>query len=185
MRFLVLDSTDGKPEQLLMHRPTNHFMRQSILDEIRSSKSGSETKVSNLEVSTSEPNLVTSDSEKAAIKEAPQLRSEPASSSEDDVFVRGVASAGLDSRTVRVLEARIFDLIKEILDVDSMNVLRRNFVALLHQSIKLFFSTTLKTWASAQAKVHIICIENLNNGIKFLNICGAGICIRRKSDMAS
>ncbi len=71
----------------------------------------------------------------------------------DEFAIHGIASAGLDSRTMRVLEARIYSLVKEILDVDSMNVVRRNLVSLIHQSSRLMFSTTLQEWASAQAKV--------------------------------
>lgn len=98
--------------------------------------------------------------EKTTNKEIPLSRSET-NGNDDDFFVRGVASAGLDSRTMRVLEARVYDLIKEVLDVDSMNVVRRNFVSLLRQSVRLFFSTTLKQWASAQAKVIFFCFNLL------------------------
>lgn len=65
---------------------------------------------------------------------------------------RGVASAGLDSRTMRILEVRVYDLLREVLDFDTMNVVRRKLVAIAHTSITVLFSGTLKEWASAQAK---------------------------------
>jgi hypothetical protein len=165
--------------------PSEHSMRQNVLHDIRSgSKKKSPSKVSSparattaktistATAATKNPPTTSADADSThtaaerlakdananahANTHAPTTNSKHAEQLEDEFFIRGVASAGLDSRTTRVLEARIFDLIKEVLDVDNMNVLRRNFVALLHQSVRLFFSTTLKTWASAQAKVSIV-----------------------------
>jgi hypothetical protein len=65
---------------------------------------------------------------------------------------RGVASASLDSRTMRILEVRVYDLLREVLDFDTMSVVRRKLVSIVHTSITVLFSGTLKEWASAQAK---------------------------------
>ena len=124
-------------------------MRQSVLNEIRFGK-GKSTDKSGVVISVDAP--LAQGIEKTTSRDTGTGRGE-ALNTDDDFFFRGVASAELDSRTMRVLEARVYDLIKEVLDVDSMNVVRRNFVSLLRQSVRLFFSTTLKTWASAQAKV--------------------------------
>lgn len=67
--------------------------------------------------------------------------------------IKGVANIGLDYRTMRVLETRIYSLVREVLDVENMNVVRRNLVSLLHQSSRLLFFDTIQKWASAQAKV--------------------------------
>lgn len=154
-KFLACDSfCDGNADPSVLAkavqvRQTEHSMRQSVLDEIRSGKGKSPDK---REVAISMDAPLAAGIEKTTSRDPGAGRGEVINT-EDDFFIRGVASAELDSRTMRVLEARVYDLIKEVLDVDSMNVVRRNFVSLLRQSVRLFFSTTLKTWASAQAKV--------------------------------
>ena len=130
---------------------TAHIMRQSVLDEIRSGKPRFvDGRVHSDGVNVSVASVT---SDKVSVKDSAPIRVDASLNSEKEFLFQGVASAGLDSRTMRVLEARVYDLIKEVLDVDNMNVVRRNFVSLLRQSVRLFFSTTLKHWASAQAKV--------------------------------
>lgn len=175
VNFLSSESNDVTKEAEIVERETRsdrivseHLMMQNVLSEVRSASLKSKSlqtrgknKSANATPSTaaaipgstsSVPAEATTSGKVAQHKDSANTTS-IASGEDNDFLVRGVASAGLDSRTMRILEARIYDLVKEILDVDSMNVLRRNFVSLLRQSVKLFFSTTLKTWASAQAKV--------------------------------
>lgn len=137
--------------------PSEHRIRQSVLDEIKTgnNKKATGTEPTRLDTMGAEIAIAVgtdNPSSKAVILNRVNIVED----SRDEFIIQGIASAGLDSQTMRVLEARVYDLIKEVLDVDNMNVLRRNFVSLLRQSVRLFFSTTLKHWASAQAKVSVL-----------------------------
>ena len=133
----------------------------SVADEIKSFSFRKSAKLSdNSSTNISAPQAAGSGAAQASngqVSTAGDVSIDPKAGSEgpstDEFAIHGIANAGLDSRTMRVLEARIYSLVKEILDVESMNVVRRNLVSLIHQSTRLMFSTTLQEWASAQAKV--------------------------------
>lgn len=56
-------------------------------------------------------------------------------------------------RVMHTMEYRAYKLIKELLEVDEMNMLRRNLVSVLRQSLRMLFSTTMTKWIAVQSKV--------------------------------
>lgn len=58
-------------------------------------------------------------------------------------------------RVMHTMEYRAYKLIKELLEVDEMNMLRRNLVSVLRQSLRMLFSTTMTKWIAVQSKAAV------------------------------
>lgn len=63
------------------------------------------------------------------------------------------ATEEIDPQTLIKIETRLYSLINELLEVEGMNVIRRNFVVILIKSLRFLFSTSAAKWVHARAKV--------------------------------
>mmetsp|Transcript_7629 Transcript_7629/g.12846 ORF Transcript_7629/g.12846 Transcript_7629/m.12846 type:complete len:1540 (+) Transcript_7629:186-4805(+) len=57
----------------------------------------------------------------------------------------------IDSRTIDLLETRVYALVDELLEVDGMSVIKKNIVSLLCKSIGIFFNGTFIKWMRHQS----------------------------------
>ncbi len=79
----------------------------------------------------------------------------------------------MDANLMLTIESRVYSLVNELLDLDGMSVIRRNFVVLLIRSIRFLFSTTATKWFHARAKV--MRLQGVYTRVDLLALIG--ICI--------
>src|SRR5690606_15196361 len=88
----------------------------------------------------------------------------------------------VDADMMRRIEDRVFSLLREVLEMDRMNIVRRQVLQLLRRTLRMFFTTSMAEWISSKYKVYrqdtyITMLIQFIRGAVWPN----GVLIQRKS----
>jgi hypothetical protein len=60
----------------------------------------------------------------------------------------------VDADMMRRIEARVYALLREVLEMDRMNIVRRQVLALLRRALRMFFTSSMAEWLSSKYQLY-------------------------------
>lgn len=60
----------------------------------------------------------------------------------------------VDADMMRRIEARVYTLLREVLEMDRMNIVRRQVLALLRRALRMFFTSSMAEWLSSKYQLY-------------------------------
>lgn len=60
----------------------------------------------------------------------------------------------VDAEMMRRIETRVYCLLREVLEMDKMNIVRRQVLALLRRTLRMFFTSSMAEWISSKYQLY-------------------------------